>query len=143
MNLKLYFRLVLASIFQPIVIAQMKDSYKNLKPSDLYDLLHFYCPRIYCNDGWNISLQIHHANYCSSENGYRSFGLNIKDIEWGFPSFYDPDLRESAENPDDIISTVGSLSFDEIEKIINVNHKGIDWDTTLNTDNISKFLKMK
>ena len=54
--------------------------------SNVYENKFFFLPRIYCKDGFNISIQVNRGNYCGSENGTRTFGLDWKLVEWGFPS---------------------------------------------------------
>ena len=54
--------------------------------SNTYQNKFFFIPRIYCKDGFNISIQVNNTNYCGSENGTRTFGLDWKLVEWGFPS---------------------------------------------------------
>lgn len=46
--------------------------------SNIYQDKFFFVPRIYCKDGFNISIQVNRANYCASENGTRTFGLDWK-----------------------------------------------------------------
>ena len=48
-----------------------------------YTVGHYPLPRIYCKDGFNISIQVNSMNYCGSENGLREFGLDWKMVEWG------------------------------------------------------------
>lgn len=65
--------------------------------SNIYDNKLFYLPRIYCKDGFNISIQVHNGNYCGSENGTRTFGLDWKLVEWGFPSEEIDPVKYNAE----------------------------------------------
>ena len=100
MKLIHFFRLIQMSIFQEGVINMMYNKcYGN---SMTYDNTWFFCPRIVCNDGFSISLQIHNSNYCSSENGYRTLGHTMETVEFGFPN----------------------------QEIID-KHGGIDWDKTV------------
>ncbi len=115
MNLKLYFRLILT-------IVEQIDSYKNS---------YFSCPCIYCKDGWYISLQINKGNYCSSENGYRQFGFNIRTVEWGFPSIYESLLSSSED--------VGQIDIEDIQTICDL-HGGIDWEQTISENNCRDLL---
>ena len=39
--------------------------------SNIYQDKYFFVPRIYCKDGFNISIQVNQGNYCASENGER------------------------------------------------------------------------
>ena len=83
MNLTLFFRLILTSIFQNSVVANKKN-YTN-EPMG-YNNQYFYCPRVYAKDGFNVSLQIHNGSYCTSDKGYRDFSPTMIEVEFGFPS---------------------------------------------------------
>lgn len=52
----------------------------------VYDNNYFHLPRVYCKDGFSISIQICNSSYSGSENGIRKFGIDWKLVEWGFPS---------------------------------------------------------
>lgn len=90
---------------------------------------HFFVPLIHCADGFTVSIQIHHMNYCSSENGYREYGTDWQTAEWGFPSEPDELLRESAETESDICGTVGQANLEILQTLID-KHGGIDWAAT-------------
>lgn len=94
--------------------------------NDLYDKEHFYLPRLYCSDGFNVSIQCNCCHYCKSENGYRKFGW-ITDVEWGYPST-EESLLETINHP------VGMISIEILEKLVE-KHGGIDMQKTfeLNT----------
>lgn len=130
MTLQQYFRLIIISIFQ--------------KKTENYDNKRFYCPRIYCKNGFNISLQINAFNYCSTENGYRKLGLDYKTVEWGFPNKNEKKLWKSSELWDesakdfDVTNSVGSIEIEKIQEIIDDNG-GIDWDQTLDINNVKFF----
>ena len=155
MNLILFFRLITMSIFQKQVTHD-KKSYIDEQMS--YDNQLFYCPRIVCNDGWNISLQIHNGNYCESENGYRSFGHTMEKVEFGFLSEDDKDLHQYSEMygndrwdsetdteiPFDAstftsVGTGGMIPIDVIQEICDKNHGGIDWEQTISIERWIKF----
>lgn len=85
-------------------------------------------PRIYANDGFNISIQCHPFNYCSTENGYRTFGKELKDVEWGFPS-EEISTAYNPEDPDNTKNSVGSCNINLLEQLIK-EHGGIDYQTT-------------
>ena len=95
----------------------------------------FHLPRIYCNDGFNISVQVNEGNYCSSENGYREFGTQWKTVEWGFPSENIDANIYNAEGgwDDEVVDTTDSVGSVEIEKIDDLleSHDGIDILATL------------
>jgi len=141
-NLVLYFRLIVCSIFQPMVKDYLKSPYSNYAGdrSVSYDNTLFFVPRVWAKDGWNVSLQIHNGNYCSTENGYREFGLTYERVEWGFPSTHESMLEESADgSTDDVTGSVGSIEVSLMEEIF-AKHEGIDWETTLSIDNMNKFI---
>lgn len=97
-----------------------------------YPFNYFHLPRIYCKDGFNISIQVNDGNYCGSENGYRKFGKEWKLVEWGFPSApidsqeYDAECSDNAET----VGSVGSVEIEKIDELMEA-HGGIDILTTL------------
>lgn len=101
---------------------------KSVSYAEAYNTYIRAFPRIYAIDGFNISIQCHNFNYCSTENGYRTFGKELKDVEWGFPSeeigtMYNP------EDPDNTKDTVGSCDISLLDQLIK-EHGGIDYKTT-------------
>lgn len=142
MNLILFFRLILMSIFQ-----SSSKANKNFMGEEFsYDNSFFYCPKVYAKDGFNVSLQINNNNYCSSENGYRSLGHTMEDVEFGFPSENEELLHKYSEmwrddsEDFDVIGTVGSIPVSVLEKVFE-KHGGIDWDKTLSIDTFNSFTK--
>lgn len=135
MNLQLFLRAIVTILFQPST-----KSYSDFIDNLSYDNLYFFTPRIHCKDGFNISIQIHNATYCESENGYRTFGYEWKKAEWGFPSIHEPMLLEDAEDKEDITGTVGSSTIELLQQILD-NHGGIDWEQSLSIDNCKKITK--
>ena len=99
--------------------------------SETYKREYFFIPRVYCKDGFNISIQANNGNYCASENGTREFGLDWHEVEWGFPSdVIDPD-KYNAENCSNIKETVGGyVDVDLLDSLLN-EHGGIDLRMTL------------
>lgn len=95
-----------------------------------YNRNFFFLPRIYCKDGFNISVQVHHGNYCASENGYRTFGLNWERVEWGFPSQEIDGEKFNAEEKDNTTESVGSVEIALIDELCE-QHNGIDLSATL------------
>ena len=93
---------------------------------------YFHLPRIFCKDGFNISIQVNEGNYCGSENGYRKFGEQWKLVEWGFPSApidsekYDAECYTDAET----VNSVGSIETEKIDELLE-SHDGIDIVATL------------
>lgn len=129
MTLTLYFRLIIASIFQPSTRLS-------------YDNTYFYCPQLYAMDGFTVSLQISNGNYCSSENGYRKLGLTWDAVEFGFTSTDEPMMDEFSETTGDTTSTVGRIPIELMEAVF-AKHGGIDWEKSLSVENLSKFLHSK
>jgi len=143
MKLTHFFRLIVMSIFQTSITKSAK-SYQGQYVS--YDNQYFYCPKIHCKDGFNVSLQINNGNYCESENGYRELGVDWKEVEFGFPSMNDKDMFQYSEmyNLDDmtdfdVTGTVGRIPVDVMQTILD-NHGGIDWDATLSIESANKFI---
>lgn len=85
-------------------------------------------PRIYCNDGFNVSVQIKYGSYCESENKCQ-FGLEWKTVEWGYPS--EP-MDERKYNPEDSSGrSVGCfVPIETMDELIE-QHGGLDLKTTL------------
>lgn len=103
--------------------------------SENYQFNYFHLPRIYCKDGFNISIQVNEGSYCGSENGYRVFGTQWKTVEWGFPSENIDSKLYHAEGgwDDEVVDTTNSVGSVEIEKIDSLleEHEGIDILATL------------
>ena len=107
------------------------DNNDTSKMEKTYNSKCFLLPRIYCKDGFNISIQVNKGNYCSSENGIRMFGTDWKSVEWGFPSQNIDGEKYNAENEYDTMNTVGGyVDINIMEELIN-EHGGIDLVTTL------------
>jgi hypothetical protein len=100
---------------------------------EAYDTQHFFLPRVFCTDGFNISIQVNHGNYCASENGTRSFGLDWKLVEWGFPSEEIDAEKFNAEDTTTTNSVGGYVEIELMEELIN-KHGGIDLMKTLQND---------
>lgn len=93
---------------------------------------YFHLPRIYCKDGFSISIQVNEGNYCGSENGYRKFGNDWKLVEWGFPSQpinHDEYVAECSTD-EETINSVGSVLTAKIDELLE-QHNGIDIVATL------------
>lgn len=143
MNLTLYFRLILMSIFQ--VKAYCIYSEKEMIS---YDNTYFYCPRVFANDGFNVSLQINHNNYCESNNGYRRIGDTMIKVEFGFPSeneqlmFKYSEMWSSEEDKENfnVTDTVGNIPISVLEEVF-LKHGGIDWNKTISTETFNKWIK--
>ena len=98
--------------------------------SNVYDNEFFFLPRIYCKDGFNISIQVHQGNYCASENGIRTFGLDWKLVEWGFPSEYIDGKKYKAESSPTTESVGGYVEIELMDELCE-EHGGIDLAKTL------------
>lgn len=140
MNLIQFFRLIEMSIFQKSITNTHYSDFHNEKMS--YYNTFFYCPRIHCNDGFNISFQIHNGAYCSSENGYRTLGHTIKDVEFGYPSRDEELLKKYAEDENCLTQTVGCLPIEIAQQIV-IKHGGIDWEKTVSIEQFNTFIKNK
>jgi hypothetical protein len=138
MNLTLFFRLIVMSIFSA-------RGGSNYSKSD-YDHTFFFCPEVWAKDGFHVSLQIHNGNYCSSENGYRTLGHTMQDVEFGFPSENESMMFKYSEmwNNDvinfDVTNTVGKIPVSIIEEVF-IKHEGIDWEKTISIDTFIRFFK--
>ena len=99
--------------------------------SNIYDTEYFLIPRIYCNDGFNISVQVNNGNYCGSENGIRKFGLDWKLVEWGFPSSEIDGEKYNAEDVSDTTGSVGAYAEVSLIDELCESHGGVDLLTTL------------
>ena len=144
MNLTLFFRLILMSIFQKMVTYNKMASFRTEPMS--YDNQLFYCPRVYAIDGFNVSMQIHNGNYCQSNNGYRKLGDTMLNVEFGFPSMNEPLMFKYSEMYSDditdldITNSVGSIPISVMEEVF-TKHGGIDWDKTISVEAFNHVLK--
>ena len=123
---------MLASEFvNTMVFGMLKGTeFRCTQMSNTYDKKMFYLPRIYCNDGFNISIQVHNGNYCGSENGTRTFGLNWIEVEWGFPSSEIDGKKYNAESLPTTGSVGGWVDINLINELCE-EHGGIDLAKTL------------
>lgn len=125
MKLNEYLSLCLFSqIMGVLKIQHLQLTTKNVV--NCYDNNLFYTPRIYCKDGFNISIQIHNGNYCSSENGYRQFGLKWQGVEWGYPSKLLRNSKRYCHETPGTTQTVGVNVPIEVMDELLVSHGGID-----------------
>lgn len=93
----------------------------------------YVMPRIFCKDGFNISVQVHRCSCCGSENGIRQFGIDWKVVEWGFPSA-PIDAEKYGADEQDTMDAVGLyVDINLIEDLIK-QHGGIDLETTLRNE---------
>lgn len=96
----------------------------------VYDDKYFHLPRVYCNDGFSISIQICKMSYSGTENGIRTFGIDWKLVEWGFPSQPIDGEKYMSENTETTTSVGGYVPVELMEELIE-EHGGIDLQTTL------------
>jgi len=136
MNLTLFFRLIMMSVYQKSVTVSKRTM---LGEEMSYDNTYFYSPAVYAKDGFNVSLQVNKGNYCSSENGYRTLGHTMEDVEFGFPSENDLDFADYAEDSDNITGTVGRIPVSVLETIFE-KHGGIDWEKTISVESFNNFM---
>ena len=98
--------------------------------SNIYDDKIFFIPQIYCKDGFNISIQVHNGNYCASENGIQTFGLDWKLVEWGFPSSEIDGKKYNAESSPTTNSIGSYVEVGLIDELCE-EHGGVDLAQTL------------
>lgn len=133
MNLTLFFRLIIGSIFQSGTQLNYHSTY-------------FYCPRVWAKDGkMNISLQVNCGNYCESTAGYRKLSDTFTEVEFGFPiglsleteSLMSPFGELNQNNDNRLDSDVGRIPIEVLEQVYEL-HGGIDWEKTISTDWFNK-----
>ena len=74
---------------------------------------------------------MNNSNYCASENGIRTFGLDWKLVEWGFPSSEIDAQKYNADDDDDTTNSVGGyVEIGLIDELCE-EHGGIDLAKTL------------
>lgn len=84
-------------------------------------------PRIYCKDGFNMSVQAGSAIYCTPR---KNLVTGYSSAEIGFPSEEEPLINEYAENSNDYTETVyGYVPCELIDEVIE-KHGGIDEEKT-------------
>lgn len=106
------------------------DECTQMSMEKTYNTKPFYLPRVFCKDGFNISIQIHNGSYCRSENGIRTFGIDWKLVEWGYPSQPIDGEKYMSENTETTSSVGGYVPVELMEELIE-EHGGIDLQTTL------------
>lgn len=79
-------------------------------------------PRLYCNDGYSVSVQASEFHYCSPRlNGAQDY----ERVELGFPSMEDELINEYADDCGDYTDTVyGYVPIEVVERLIE-KHGGI------------------
>ena len=124
-------RMKLSEFLTVYTFARMKEQNRMTmeQMNERYSISPFLIPRIYCKDGFNVSIHVHRGAYCASENGTQHFGLKWERVEWGYPS--EP-LPESKYNPEGSsgYSIGANVSVEIMEELIEL-HGGIDIHQTL------------
>ena len=79
-------------------------------------------PRLYCNDGYSISVQASGFHYCEPRlDGIQDY----ESVELGFPSMEDELINEYAEDDSDYTETVyGYVTIEIVEEVMK-KHGGI------------------
>lgn len=78
-------------------------------------------PRLYCNDGYSISVQASSFHYCRPQlDGVQ----NYESVELGFPSKEDELINEYAEGDDYTKTVYGYVPIEVVERLIE-KHGGI------------------
>ena len=120
-----------------MLMANINGSKRTQKSmEEAYQSTCFFLPRIHCKDGFNISIQVNNGNYCASENGVQTFGIDWKLVEWGFPSEPIDAEKYNAENSFyegeiDTTQTIGRYVEIELMDALLQEHGGIDLQATL------------
>lgn len=107
-----------------------KKEYDSKSFADVYGDLFFFIPRIYCKDGFNISIQVNYGNYCASENGKSKFGYKYTLVEWGYPSEMIDADKYDAEEPNTTHTVGGYVNIRLLEQLCR-EHGGFDLYRTL------------
>lgn len=77
--------------------------------------------RLYCNDGYSISVQASEFHYCCPRlNGNQDY----ESVELGYPSSEDELINEYAEDDDYTHTVYGYVPIEVVEKLIE-KHGGI------------------
>ena len=95
-----------------------------------YNSKYFHLPRVYCKDGFSISIQTCKSSYSGSENGIRKFGIDWKLVEWGFPSQRIDAEKYMCDGSETTTSVGRYVPVELMEELIE-EHGGIDLQTTL------------
>lgn len=97
----------------------------------IYEREIFFIPRVWCKDGFHISIQVNSCSYCASEKGIRHYGNDWKLVEWGYPSMPIDGKKYHAEEPDNTMESVGSYVEVSLLQELMDEHGGIDMDATV------------
>ena len=116
------------------------DKQGNIMSSRIYKDTKFILPRICCNDGFSISFQCSATHYCSHNGEYQTLGDTITSVEFGFPSEDDVLLNSYGVDNDDNIHTVGSISIETAQELVD-KHGGVNWEKTVSVEAFNKNVK--
>lgn len=101
----------------------MNPARRRLDMGMTIDIL-YHVPRIYCADGFNMSVQTGKAIYCSPRDSRGPW----HKVEVGFPSERVEELMEYAEDPTKPVETVyGYVPLEVVVKVVDA-HGGIATD---------------
>jgi hypothetical protein len=116
-----------------ILMGEKREEVTLESMSEKYDNRIFFLPRIVCKDGFSISVQVHNGNYCESENGTRTFGLDWRLVEWGYPSEGIDAKKYNAElyGTDDTTKSIGAYVEIGLMDELCEEHGGMDLQQTL------------
>jgi len=110
----------------------------NKKPDNEKKYFHYVIPKLFCKDGFNVSIQASSGHYCSPrhEEKLMAFDYDDSDIihtefELGFPSEKEELILEYAEEKNKPTGTVyGWVPLAIILQLIE-KHEGIDYHKSL------------
>lgn len=122
--------MLVSEFVNTMAFGMVKGMCKYGQMSNTYEQNYFHLPRIYCKDGFNISVQVNRGNYCASENGVRTFGTDWKLVEWGFPSEHIDGEKYNSEEENTMESVGGYVEIGLLEELCEA-HGGIDLQVTL------------
>ena len=115
--------------FLNITYISKDDYFRMNKDIQKFDSLYFYrYPRIYCKDGFNISVQGGHGLYSTPDKKSKIY----ENLEIGFPKMNDDFYEDEIMNGNTDVR--GYVSIQEIQDCFD-RHGGIDEDKTF--ENIS------
>lgn len=126
--------MLVSEFVNTMVFGILKGTDRCTQMSTNYEESFFLIPRIFCKDGFNISVQVNSSNYCGSENGVRTFGLDWKLVEWGFPSEPIDGDKFNAEDKDKTTESVGGYVEIGLLDELCTEHGGIDLQKTLSEE---------
>ena len=82
-------------------------------------------PRLYCKDGYSVSIQCSYYNYCEPRENLADCSL-YTSFELGFPDTSDELLDEYAEDDGELLDTVYPYVPREVVEALIAKHGGIE-----------------